>query len=127
MLVVLCIYFLHLHKKSKTHTHTYIHPNLSPMMRKVTQSLRKNLTNFDKKYKNDQCNDKLSILLLVSEHLVCFASVSVHSLQLCLTLCNPMDYSLPGSSVHRILQARILECVAISSSKSCLFYCQIYP
>ena len=29
------------------------------------------------------------------------------------TQCNPMDYSLPGSSVHEILQARILEWVAI--------------
>ena len=29
--------------------------------------------------------------------------------ELCLILCNPMDYSLPGSSVHGILQARILE------------------
>ena len=29
--------------------------------------------------------------------------------QLCPTLCNPMDYSLPGSSVHGILQARISE------------------
>ena len=35
-------------------------------------------------------------------------------LQSCLTLCNPMDYSLPSSSVHRISQARILESVAIS-------------
>ena len=31
--------------------------------------------------------------------------------------CNPMDYSLPGSSVHGILQARILEWVAISFPK----------
>ena len=31
------------------------------------------------------------------------------SLQLCPTLCNPMNYGPPGSSVHRILQARILE------------------
>ena len=30
--------------------------------------------------------------------------------QLCLTLCDPMDCSLPGSSVHGILQARILGC-----------------
>ena len=37
--------------------------------------------------------------------------------QLCLTLCNLMDYSLPGSSVHGIFQARILEWVAISSSR----------
>ena len=33
--------------------------------------------------------------------------VSAKSLQLYPTLCNPMDYSLPGSSVHGILQARI--------------------
>ena len=37
--------------------------------------------------------------------------------QLCLTLCNPMDYRLPGSSVHGISQARILEWVAIAFSK----------
>ena len=34
--------------------------------------------------------------------------------QSCLSLCNPMDCSPPGSSVHRISQARILEWVAIS-------------
>ena len=33
------------------------------------------------------------------------------------TLCDPMDCSLPGSSVHGILQAKILEWVAISSSR----------
>ena len=36
--------------------------------------------------------------------------------QSCLTLCDPVDCSLPGSSVHGILQARILEWVAISFS-----------
>ena len=36
--------------------------------------------------------------------------------KLCLTLATPMDYSPPGSSVHGILQARILEWVAISFS-----------
>ena len=34
--------------------------------------------------------------------------------QLCLTLCDPADCSLPGSSAQGILQARILEWVAIS-------------
>ena len=34
--------------------------------------------------------------------------------QSCLTLCDPMDYSLPGSSDYRISQARILEGVAIT-------------
>ena len=33
--------------------------------------------------------------------------------QLCLTLCDPVDCSLPGSSVHMILQGRILEWVSI--------------
>ena len=37
--------------------------------------------------------------------------------QLCPTLCNPMDCSLPDSSVHGIFQARVLEWVAISFSK----------
>ena len=37
--------------------------------------------------------------------------------QLCPTLWDPMDCTLPGSSVHRIFQARILEWVAISFSR----------
>ena len=37
--------------------------------------------------------------------------------QLCPTLCNPMVWSLPGSSVHGIVQARTLEWVAISFSR----------
>ena len=44
-------------------------------------------------------------------------SVYVLVTQSCLTLCNPMHCSLPGSSVHGILQAGILECVAISYSR----------
>ena len=39
------------------------------------------------------------------------------SFQSCLTLCNPTDCSPPGSSGHGILQGRILEWVAISSSR----------
>ena len=37
--------------------------------------------------------------------------------QSCSTLCSPMDHSPPGSSVHGLLQARILEWVAISFSR----------
>ena len=36
--------------------------------------------------------------------------------QSCPTLCDPMDYSLPGSSVHGIFQARVLEWGAIAFS-----------
>ena len=47
--------------------------------------------------------------------------VRATSLQVCLTPCEPMDCSLPGSSVHGILQARILEGVATSlSCDSCI-------
>ena len=38
-------------------------------------------------------------------------------LQSCLTFCNPLDYSLPGFSVHGALQARILEWGAMLSSR----------
>ena len=38
-------------------------------------------------------------------------------LQSCLTLYNPMNHSVPGSSVHGMLQARILECIAMPSSR----------
>ena len=44
-------------------------------------------------------------------------SVHAKSLQSFLTLCDPMDWSLPGSSVHWILQARVLEWVAMPSSR----------
>ena len=37
--------------------------------------------------------------------------------QSCLTLCNPMDCSLPSSSVHGIFQAIVLEWIAISFSR----------
>ena len=45
--------------------------------------------------------------------------VCVHAqlIQSCLTICNPMDLSLPGFSVHGISQARLLEWVAMPSSK----------
>ena len=51
-------------------------------------------------------------------------------LQLCLTLCDPMDCSSLGSSVHGILQARTLELVAVSFSRgssqsrdqTCIYY-----
>ena len=44
-------------------------------------------------------------------------SVHAKSLQSCPSLCDPMDCSLPGSSVHGISQARILEWIAMPSSR----------
>ena len=42
--------------------------------------------------------------------------------QLCPTLSDPMDYSLPGSSVHGIFQARVLEWGAIAFSKNIIYF-----
>ena len=48
------------------------------------------------------------------------AAAAAKSLQSCPTLCDPMDSSPPGSSVPGILQARILEWVAMSFSNACM-------
>ena len=45
-------------------------------------------------------------------------AAAAKSLQSCPTVCDPMDCSLPGLSVHGILQARPLEWVAISFSNA---------
>ena len=45
-----------------------------------------------------------------------YPAAAAKSLQSCPTLCDPMDCSLPGFSVHGILQARTLKWVAISFS-----------
>ena len=47
-------------------------------------------------------------------HAAAAAAAAAKLLWSCLTLCNPINGSPPGSSVHRIPQARILEWVAIS-------------
>ena len=52
---------------------------------------------------------------------VCVCVCECESLRSCLILCNPMDCSPPGSSVLEILQARILEWVAISFSSYMLY------
>ena len=50
--------------------------------------------------------------------LPCLLKVKALVTQSCLALCHPMDCSLPGSSVHGILQARILEWDAIAFSRA---------
>ena len=57
------------------------------------------------------CNSVSNAICIVPS---CFAK----SLQSCLTLCDPIDGSPPGSPVPRILQARTLEWVAISFSNA---------
>ena len=47
-----------------------------------------------------------------------YACMPAKSFQSCLTVCDPMDYSPLDSSVHGILQERILEWVAVPSSRA---------
>ena len=76
----------------------------------------------------DEHVKRYSILLVITEMQVkitmrCYTPIRTVKkcvcvcVQSCLTLCNPMDCSLPGSSVHGIFQARIVEWIAISSSR----------
>ena len=60
------------------------------------------------------CHDPSQVLCFHDSKITC---VYVLVTQSCPTLWDPMDCSLPGSSVHGIFQARILEWVAISSSR----------
>ena len=46
------------------------------------------------------------------------ACIRVQLLQSCSMFCDPMDCSSPGSSIHRVLQARILEWAALPSSRA---------
>ena len=57
---------------------------------------------------------KSEIIVKKNDVMKCMHAKSLRS---CLTHCNPMDSSLPGSSVHGILQAGILEWVAMPSSR----------
>ena len=66
----------------------------------------------------DKMNLDLSFIqfIRINSIWVCRSKMSEVA-QLCPALCDPMDYSLPGSSVHGIFQAEILEWVAISFSR----------
>ena len=60
----------------------------------------------------------LVVLILDMDNIQCMKVKSESEVaQSCLTLRNPMDCSLPGSSVHRIFQARVLELGAIAFSE----------
>jgi len=62
--------------------------------------------------------DKILIIIDSGWYVYAAVAAAAKSLQLCPTLCNPIDGSPPGSPVPEILQARILEWVAISFSNA---------
>ena len=69
----------------------------------------------------DEEEDTLSYIMFCSLHFNFYesqAAAAAKSLQLCPTLCDPIDGSPPGSPIPGILQARTLEWVAISFSNA---------
>ena len=75
---------------------------------------------------SSRCRDKTRVSCIIGRCFTVWATREVYILIISLSLfslsvvsdsCNPMDFSPPGSSVHGILQARILEWVAISFSR----------
>ena len=84
---------------------------------------RKDITNLDSILKNRDITlpTKLCIVKAMVFPVVmyrCEAAAAAKSLQSCLTLCDPIDGSPPGSPIPGVLQARILEWVAISFSNA---------
>ena len=75
-----------------------------------------NNCNNKKKYHIYTEDFNYEFLMLTSKNTHTQLSLSLLVAQLCLTLCDPMNGSPPGSSVHGIFQARIMERVAIPSS-----------
>ena len=69
----------------------------------------------DSKSEFQSCSHMWGEGMIVNDNSVCVRVCSVP--QSCPALCDPMDCSLPGSSIHGVVQARILEWVAIFSSR----------
>ena len=61
--------------------------------------------------------DVLCTVQVIGTHSIHYSQMCVLVAQSCLSLCNPVDCSSPGSSVHGIFQARILEWVAFPFSR----------
>ena len=82
---------------------------------KQTHRLRKQIYGYQREKMEGR--DKLGVW---DQHLqtAAAAAAAAKSLQSCPTLCDPIDGSPPGSSIPGILQARILEWVAISFSNA---------
>ena len=61
--------------------------------------------------------EEKQVLFIKQEPKAGVRSLHAKSLQFCPILCDPMDYSLTGISVHGILQARMLELAAMPFSR----------
>ena len=103
--------------------HSFVSPRHSNQRRKRN----KGNPNWKRKSKTVtifRCHDTIHRKPLRHYYKITAAAAAAKSLQWCLTLCDPPDSSPPGSSVPGILQARILEWVAIPSPMhACMLSC----
>ena len=107
---------------SENHTPPYPPRPTSPFLGAEGKTLKtpKTITlscNFSRATVFLQC-----IFFISPEVWIFLGSVRAKSLQFCSTPCDPLDCSPPGSSIHGIIQARILEWVAISFSRFRTFW-----
>ena len=70
-----------------------------------------------RKKKKNSLSLSLSLYIYIYTHTHTHTHIYAQLIQSCLTLCDPMDCRLPGSSAHGIFQARILEWDALSFSR----------
>ena len=109
LVIVQNVYFLWLHLQTQNSQIIHFNSKISCFISSVKFQL--SLTNICSFMLKFLCISLKQFLFIVSA-----AAAAAKLLQSCLTLCDPMDCSLPGRSVHRISQARVLEWGAIASS-----------
>ena len=109
LVIVQNVYFLWLHLQTQNSQIIHFNSKISCFISSVKFQL--SLTNICSFVLKFLCISLKQFLFIVSA-----AAAAAKSLQSCLTLCDPIDGSPPGSPVPGILQARTLEQVAISFS-----------
>ena len=95
------------HPHTHTHTHTHTHRGMSVPEHTCTQVLSRQFDQVDS-YPDTSSFKRFLVLVILLPYL---------RKLLCLTLCNPMDCSPPGSSAYGISQARLPKWVPISFSR----------
>ena len=97
------------------------------MSHRVRSSLKKNTVVFLEKFleKRRLNHSEASVNFIKTRTHLPAAAAAAKLLQSCLTLSDPMDCSLPGSSIHGIFQATVLEWDAIAFSTHLPISCQI--
>ena len=120
--------------KKRMHEHVQsVHMEVLPSQRKACPGNKDTETQYSKSSTYELSSWELSKMWTCVSTLECqllccttlLLKVRTWSYRSCPTLCSPMDYSLWGSSVYGVLQARILQWAAMTSSRRSL-YCTVH-